>query len=49
MALLIIQLRRVIGNREREKGSDMQRRDRGWELNPGLLQSLRIWDACSTN
>ena len=43
MALLIVQLKRVKGT-GRERGSDMQQRDAGWESNPGLLQSLGTWD-----
>ena len=48
MALLIVQLKRVTGNRERG-GSDTQQSDPGWESNPGLLLSLSTWDAHSTN
>ena len=39
----------MIGNRERERGSDTQQRDPGLESNPGLLQSLGTWGARSTN
>ena len=35
----------MTGNRDRERGSDTQQRDPGWELNPGPLQRLGTWDA----
>ena len=48
MALLIEHLKiwQETG-REREGGNDMQQRDPGRELNPGLLQSPGTWDARS--
>ena len=49
LALVAVQLKRVTGNRARERESDTQQRDLGHESNPGLLQSLSTWDAHSTN
>ena len=39
MALLTGKLEDMTGKRGRERGSDMQQRDPGWESNPGPLQS----------
>ena len=50
--ILIGQLEDTIGNRLRERGSDMQQRAPGRDSNLGLLQwgqSLCTWDACSTD
>ena len=40
LALLTVQLKRVAGNRVKERGSDMQQRDPGRVSNAGPLQSL---------
>ena len=39
----------MTGNKERERGSDTQKRNPGRESNPGTLQSLNTWDARSTH
>ena len=49
MALLTVQLKRVTGDGVRERESDTQQRDPGWESNLGPLQSLSTWDARSAN